>query len=165
MANHTSKKVLTDEEMREFCEALADGCRLKTAIERVGISYGLAHKLRREQPDFAAMWDEAQRIGISALEDEAHRRAFEGNDEPVFYQGDVVGAVTKYSDTLAMFLLRAHNPKRYRDNASLELHGPNGGPVEFTDTQLALRLAAIMSSAKTEAEEHVPKGEDGEPLL
>jgi hypothetical protein len=46
-----------------------------------------AYDWREEDPDFAEKWDRAMRIGVTALEDEATRRAFEGVDEPVIHQG------------------------------------------------------------------------------
>lgn len=63
------------------------------------------------------------RVGVSALEDEAHRRAFDGVDEPVFYKGEDCGAVKKYSDTLAIFLLKAHAPEKYRERQDLTVKG------------------------------------------
>ncbi|SFO43588.1 hypothetical protein [Nitrosospira briensis] len=73
--------------------------------------------------EFAAAWDKAKQLGIDALEDEAHRRAFEGNVKPVFHQGMECGAVREYSDTLGIFLLKAHKPNKYRENAHLHVSG------------------------------------------
>ena len=56
------------------------------------------------------MWESALEVGVAALEDEAHRRAFDGHEETVWFQGQAVGAVRKYSDSLAMFLLKTHRP-------------------------------------------------------
>jgi len=47
-----------------------------------------------------------------------------------------------------MFLLKAHNPAKYRENTRMELTGANGGPVRFTDTERAAKIAAILSSAE-----------------
>ena len=46
---------------------------------------------------------------------EARRRAVTGIDKPVFFKGEVVGSITKYSDSLLMFLLKAHRPQKFRD--------------------------------------------------
>ena len=62
-------------------------------------------------------------IGTSALEDEAHRRAFDGTEEPVFHQGQECGSVRKYSDTLAIFLLKAHAPEKYRERQDVNVNG------------------------------------------
>jgi hypothetical protein len=44
---------------------------------------------READPAFAKLWDEAERVGVSAMEDEAKRRAFEGVNEPLTYQGQI----------------------------------------------------------------------------
>ena len=49
------------------------------------------------------------------------RRALEGGEEPVFYQGKIVGSVRKYSDTLLMFMLKARRPERYRDRVGVDV--------------------------------------------
>lgn len=76
------------------------------------------------------------------------RRAREGVDEPVFYQGDECGSVRKYSDTLAIFLLKGAMPEKYRENTRMELTGANGGPVQISDTERAAKIAAILAAAK-----------------
>jgi len=121
-----------------FLAVLAQGCNVGRACSAVQIDRTTAYVWRDRDADFAAAWDKALRIGVSALEDEAHRRAFDGVDEPVFHKGDVCGAVRKYSDTLAIFLLKAHNPDKYRENAKLEL----SGRVEMADVIMAARMRA-----------------------
>ncbi len=114
---------LTPERLAAFCAALAETGIVARACKAVDISRVTAYEWRNEIPEFAEAWDKALKVGISALEDEAHRRAFEGCEEPVFYKGDECGSVRKYSDTLAIFLLKAHNPDKYRENSKVELSG------------------------------------------
>ena len=78
--------------------------------------------MRRRSEDFAAQWREALEEGTDLLEAEARRRAVTGVDKPVFYKGEVVGSITKYSDRLLMFLLRAHDPK-FRDGGKVKQTG------------------------------------------
>ena len=54
--------------------------------------------------------------------------------------------VKKYSDTLLIFTLKAHDPK-YRDKQNIELTGKDGGAVQFNDTEKATRIAALMAVA------------------
>jgi len=158
--------VLTADEIDIFCAKLADGCKIGPACEAINICYMTAYNMRRRDPAFASAWEHAAKAGVMKLEDEVHRRAFEGDNEAVYNKdGELTGTKTKYSDVLAIFLLKAHNPEKYRENSKLELTGPNNGPVEFTDTQLAVRLAAIMASADKAPASAEPIGEDGEPLL
>ncbi len=139
---------LTPEKLTAFCAALAETCNVGKACAAVGISRQTAYNWREDDPEFAAAWERAMKAGVMGLEDEAHRRAFDGVDEPVFYKGDECGTVRKYSDTLTIFLLKAHNPEKYREKTSMELTGANGGPVQISDTERAAKIAAILAAAK-----------------
>lgn len=137
---------LTPEKLTAFCAALAETCQVGKACAAVGISRVTAYKWRGEIPEFSNAWDGALKIGLSALEDEAHRRAFEGYDEPVFHQGAVVGAIRKASDTLAIFLLKAHAPDKYRENSKVELSGhlALGG---MSDDDIRAELVSLTSGS------------------
>lgn len=143
---------VTPEKLTAFCAALAETCQVGRACAAVGISRQTAYRWREEMPEFAEAWDAAKRIGVSALEDEAHRRAFEGVDKPVFYKGDECGSIREYSDLLAVFLLKAHDPSKYRENSKLELSGPDNGPVQLDDGQAAARLAKLLGMAQARKE-------------
>lgn len=138
---------LTPERQAAFCAALAETGIVRRACDAVSITRQTAYNWRDDDPEFAAAWERALKIGVSALEDEAHRRAFEGTDEPVYYNGSECGSVRKYSDTLAIFLLKAHAPEKYRENTRMELTGANGGPVQISDTERAARISAILAAA------------------
>lgn len=139
---------LTPERLTAFCAALAETCNVGRACAAVGISRQTAYNWREANDEFAREWERAVRVGVTALEDEAHRRAFEGADEPVFHKGEVCGTVRKYSDTLAIFLLKAHAPDKYRENTHLQLTGADGGPVRISDTERAAKIAAILAAAQ-----------------
>ena len=66
---------------------------------------------------FAEAWDEALGVGVQYLEDEAVRRAADGVEKPVFYQGEMVATITEYSDQLLKFLLEGRRPDKYRPKA------------------------------------------------
>src|SRR5512143_170030 len=83
------------------------------------------YRLRYEDDEFRQQWDEAIQLGIEAQEDEMRRRAFQGVSEPVFYQGVEVATVKKYSDTLAMFLMKGAKPERYRERVEIDQHVDN----------------------------------------
>ncbi len=139
---------LTPEKLTAFCAALAETGIVGKACAAVDISRQTAYQWREQVPEFAEAWDKALRIGVSALEDEAHRRGFDGTLEPVFHQGAKCGAVRKYSDTLAIFLLKAHNPEKYRENSRVELAGSvelkrmGDAEIDAEIAELAARVAA-----------------------
>jgi hypothetical protein len=160
---------LTPEKLTAFCAALAETCNVGKAAGAVGISRYTAYKWRQDDPDFASRWDEAMRAGLLTLEDEMHRRAIEGVAEPVLHQGQptyltehykdnegkdqvrvrrdehgqpIPMTVRKYSDTLAIFLAKAHAPDKYRENSKVELAG-SLDLRHTTDDDLEAEIAAL----------------------
>lgn len=73
-----------------------------------------AKRHRDIDPNFAAAWREAREDAADALEREARRRAVEGVDEPIYYKGEEVGTVRRYSDRLLEYLLGATRPEKFR---------------------------------------------------
>lgn len=171
---------LTPEKLTAFCAALAETCNVGRACTAVGISRYTAYLWRKEIPEFAERWDEAMKAGVLALEDEAHRRAFEGVEDPLTHQGQFsylyrvvrdedgnpvlgddgkplqepvldeqgnhkVASVRKYSDTLAIFLLKAHNPDKYRENSKVELTGQLK-VNDMTEDEIRAELAALTAA-------------------
>ena len=123
-----------------------------------------SHRDWMENPEYAADFAAAEEKAIQAMEAEARERGVLGVEEPVIYQGrlqyeplrdryghEVKNAegqvvygnkpltIRKPSDNLLMFMLKSKRPHIYRDNASLELSGPGGGPisvaVKFQDSK------------------------------
>ena len=122
--NRTLKK------REQFLRALIDSVgNVSEACAVAGISRRSVYDWRESDPEFKADWDDAVEVTTEALEREIYRRAHEGTDEPVFYQGELCGTVRKYSDTLAMFILKGRKPEKYRENIKQEIGGIGGGPV------------------------------------
>ena len=138
----------SEDRQQKFLDALRETCNITVAAQAIGVSTTTISKYRKEDPLFEERFKEAMEEGVDLLEHEAHRRAFQGVEEPVFYKGDECGTVRKYSDGLTMFLLKAHRPTKYRDNAALELTGKNGGPVEITEQERASRLGRLFAMAR-----------------
>jgi hypothetical protein len=123
-----------------------------SAAARVAkIDRTVPYKVRQEDPEFAAAYDDAMEEACDGLELEARRRAHDGIDEPVIYRGQLCGSwvneagevvaegtpgarlvpltVKKYSDSLLLALLKAHRPQRFRDGIKLEHTGPHDGQI------------------------------------
>jgi hypothetical protein len=118
------------EKQAVFLEILAEKGNVSAAAKFVGISRTEAYRTYQRDETFAALWDEALEIACDILEAEAHRRAVEGVDEPVFYRGEEIGAIKKYSDTLLLRLLEAHRPSKWRSGTKHEF--PDGPPATQT---------------------------------
>lgn len=145
---------LTPEKLTAFCAALAETGIVAKACKAVDISRVTAYEWRDEIPEFAAAWDKALRIGITALEDEAHRRGFDGTDEPVFHQGMACGTVRKYSDTLAIFLLKAHAPDKYRERQDLSISG-HLALGAMSDADIRAEIALLVSTTPGDGDDLV----------
>ena len=126
---------------------------MSKAAGEAGISRCTPYDYREKHPEFAIAWAEAEATACDALELEARRRAHDGTDKPVIYKGELMGVwidpttgaivnrdtanaqqipltVKEYSDTLLIFLLKAHRPDKFRDNSKVELTGKDGGAIE-----------------------------------
>src|ERR1041385_5489923 len=135
MAN---RSIRTKKNREAFLKALDDARgNVSDACEAIGIGRTAAYKWKSENESLSVEWDDIVDKHMDALESEIYRRAFEGCNKPVFYQGDQCGSVTEYSDALAQFILKAHRPNKDRENSKIELGGLGGGPlvveVEYTD--------------------------------
>ena len=109
------------------------------ALEKSAAARGWVYRWRQENTEFADAFEDARTCGRESMIDEAHRRAYDGVDEPVFYKGDEVATVTKYSDSLLMFLIKQSDPT-YREHFQID-HG-NAGSRPFV-FQMMLHPDAI----------------------
>ncbi len=87
----------------------------------------------QRDPAFKAQLAEAKDAGADVLEEEIRRRAVEGVEEPVYYQGEIVGHVRKYSDILLIFAAKAARPEKFRDNVHHEITGAVDHRVSLLD--------------------------------
>ena len=99
--------------------------------------------------------DEALDIAVDLLEGEARSRAVEGVEQPRFHQGRICGTVRKYSDSLLMFLLRAHRPETFREGKDagsddMERH------LKGAKEKLAARLEALAPDNDSDGADPVP---------
>lgn len=99
----------------KFLAALATSPNITDAARVAGITRDAAYKARKADPAFAAQWDDALEQSTDAMIGEMYRRAVHGTEKPVFHMGEIVGHVREYSDTLAIFLAKAHRREVYGD--------------------------------------------------
>lgn len=110
------------------------------AAELVDVSRSLHYEWLKNDA-YAQAFNDAQREVAQMLEDEVMRRAVQGIEEPVIYQGELCYqqtynpktketrrsnkplTVTKYSNSLLTFLTKAFNPSKYRDRQQVEVTG------------------------------------------
>jgi hypothetical protein len=97
------------------------------ACKRCGISRSTAYRARQADEDFALAWADVEERTTEELEAVVMRRAIEG------------------SDTLAMFLLKARRPEKYRENVKIEHAGTIKQDLSSVDSeQLRERARALI---------------------
>ena len=95
--------------------ALRESANVRAACVAAGVVRSTAYKWREEDADFAAEWDAALEDACDLLESTAWQRAHES------------------SDTLLIFLLKAHRPEKYRETVKQEHSGSVTLPVEYVN--------------------------------
>ena len=131
---------VTSEKEAAFLEQLRLTGNVTASARTIGNARKTFYLHRDQDSEFAAAWDEALLEATDALEAEVRRRGHDGWDEPIFYQGQMVATVRKYSDTLLIFLLKAHNDK-FKDHARVDLGGQRENPVQLEAREIAAKLS------------------------
>lgn len=115
------------ERKRIFLETMEQGFSISKCCRAAGISYHTALEHKNKDKDFAEMWAAAYDVGTDAYEDEAKRRAFDGIDKPVMYQGEVVAYVREYSDKILLSILASRRPDKWKGEGGVSV--TVGAPV------------------------------------
>jgi hypothetical protein len=142
-----------------FLETFRENGNIKAAAKAANVNRSTVYDRKQSNADFAALFAEAEADAVDTLEEEAYRRAVTGTQEPVYYQGEVCGHVTRYSDTLLIVLLKARAPEKYRENAKVEHSGSVSQQIEIVEV-----VMTEGSDAGKSADEALPDGEKWEPI-
>ncbi len=110
MTNHRQPDGVPPGWQEAFLKHLRETGNVSAAARAAGTCRSRCYEWRRRDQSFAAAWADALEEAADRLEIEAFRRAVTGVGEDRFFNGEVVGEVTRYSDSLLMFLLRARRP-------------------------------------------------------
>jgi len=106
---------------RAFLEAFACGGSIRLAAEAAKVSRRNHCRWLKCCPKYAEAFEDARERAIETMEAEARRRAVEGVQEAVYYEGKVCGHRLRYSDNLLMFLLKAARPEKYVERSLVEM--------------------------------------------
>lgn len=140
MAHATKAK--TADQWAVFLQHMAATANLTRSAEAAGMRRETVYVKRRTDPEFEKLYQEAYQAGYDKMEEECQRRAFSGFEEPVFYKGEQVATVTRFSDSLAQFLLKGNKSEKFRDRVET-IDGGSAGPSRFarmTDEELEAEL-------------------------
>lgn len=98
---------------------IADAC-----ISR-GVSYRQFGDLCKAFPELSTLKDEAKDLYRDKVSRCVHNRAIDGWLEPVFYKGDCVGYVRKFSDRMLELQAKRYVPE-YRDRSAVDVNVAGG---------------------------------------
>jgi len=145
------------EKLCRFIVQLGQHGNVTRALAAAKLDRGYAYDKRNTDLEFAAAWDDAKKMGLDVLKDEAWRRAYEGLERQKFYQGVPIkvrrgGRIVpyverEYSDSLLMFLIKQHDPS-YREHFDVNLGNAAGRPFLF---QMMLNPEAAKAAAANNA--------------
>lgn len=143
-----SYKFINSKDKNEFLNYYIQFGTISKAAKKAGISRQTHYDwLKNDKKGvYHRAFELADKMAADLLEEEAFRRAVEGDTQVIYYKGEEVGRRRVYSDQLLSLLLKGKKPQ-YRDNVEIN----NNVNVDMSDAVSAMR-------------ERVKKGlsEDGE---
>jgi len=138
-AEHYSSKMKVRKQIR-FLKALAETGNVTKALQMAIVKRGRWQHWMKSDIAFQERYEQAKEMAADRLEEEAWRRAVDGYDDHVTYQGkaiyheypkghpragelmtDWLGdpipiTIRKYSDRMLELLLKGHRPEKFREN-------------------------------------------------
>jgi hypothetical protein len=132
-----------------------------------------------EDPDYERAFIEAHEAACDRLEEEVRKRAYDGWNEPVIYQGEIQFKVDrngnrtntpltirKKSDVLLMFAMKGARPEKYRDTWKGEIKhtgaiGHDPELAKLTDEQLEYLKSLCDAGAGPKDSADLPESSEG----
>lgn len=144
----------------EFLFAYPECFTVISTCKKIGISRSQYLTWVKEDAQFAADYNQAKEAAIELLESEARRRAYNGVTTTRYTKSGEPYDYTEYSDTLMIFLLKAANPQKYRDNSRVEVTGADGGPIQIREVEIIKSYDTLPTLPKT----NTLSGPDNTPI-
>lgn len=127
---------------RAFLAAFAGSGLVGLAAEAADVDRGLHARWLKGSAAYRAAFEPAHERAIETMEAEARRRAVEGVQEAVYYEGSVCGHRQRFSDNLLMFLLKAARPEKYMERSQVEMEHRGAVAMLFPELAKPGRAAA-----------------------
>ena len=159
---------------KAFLAAFAKCGNVTLAAQKAKVTRQI-HYIWMRDPTYREQYEAAREEACDLMVEEARRRAVEGWDEPVIYQGElsypkrwnpetqqeeqstIPLAIRKFDSTLLMFLIKGARPDVYRDNWSGEVK--HVGNIDVTHR---IELKRLNDEALDQLERMFRLGADGE---
>jgi hypothetical protein len=127
---------LTEKKKKHFLKALASGQSVTGACDEIFLTRQALYTQRDKDPGFKQQWKQAVEMGTDKLEDTAYERAID------------------QSDTLMKFLLKGRRPEKYADKSFIGRMDSEGKPIDFDDTERAVRMVNLLSEVLENADKN-----------
>jgi len=124
LKGHNQPVMYTPEMITHMLNEITRTGVAETAARAYGLRIRRVLYLRRELPALEDLWQEALDLYRQRVVCAVHRRGVEGWEEPVWYQGQQVGTVRRYSDRMLELQLKKHDSS-YHDKSVTDVvhHG------------------------------------------
>lgn len=133
--NKQTRRV-TPKHFEKFINAIRETANITKACELAGITRDTFYKRKRNDSEWRLVFEQAWKDGYEALEAMCAERAFNGYDRPVYQNGEKVGIMRQYSDSLAAFLLKGNRPDKFIDRSIVtNKNGDEANPYDEVDTE------------------------------
>lgn len=109
----------------KYLDVLARSGLVSHAAASVGVSPEQVRSFRHANPEFAAAVQRALDFYRDTLVREVHRRAHDGVEDTIYFQGQPVGKRRIYSDRLLEFLVKRHVPE-FREHYTADVNVSGG---------------------------------------
>jgi hypothetical protein len=106
-------------------------------------------------PEFARQVTEAEQEAVELLHATCFKAAIEGELEPVYFQGEIVGHIKKFDSRLQIELLRAHMPNTFKtpgSHAAAKVNAPGASGIVVTPEVQAELMAMRQETLRILAE-------------
>jgi len=145
---------------RAFLKAYGGSGLVGLASEAAGVDHGNHARWMKSSAAYREAFEDAHERGIEAMEAEARRRAVQGVQETVYYEGMKCGTKQRYSDVLLMFLLKAARPEKYAERSLVAVVPPEEIARRFPALAKPGRAAATatLSAARKAAQRPASEG-------
>jgi hypothetical protein len=153
-------KALDPQQKQKFLAKLrASAGNVSKAAKAAGISRASAYDHKKLDSDFAGAWDGVIDDVVDAMEEELHRRSTKGILEPVFYKGEMIAKVRKFSDRLLEFALKSKRPDQYRER--FDVNQNIAGVLDLNIQATINQIYADPDSPEAEPETESPAIDSG----
>ena len=127
---------LVPDKLVHFLEALSHNGNISMSARMIGMSRSTILKFAQKNPSFRVAMNEAIEEARDFALGELLRRGVRGWDEPVWYRGEEVGTIRKYSDSCLIRYVQAHFPQ-FRHDQETQVETESLIPDEADLTRLS----------------------------